>query len=81
MGYAPGLTLSPARKSEVTSLGSFTSIPGRSYRLLVSENLSAWTDYGLVRAADWPATSTSFELDPGTAVPGKLFVKVTTATD
>lgn len=35
----------------------------------------------MVRAADWPATSTSFELDPGTAVPGKLFVKVTTATD
>jgi uncharacterized repeat protein (TIGR03806 family) len=62
-------------------LGSFTSIPGRSYRLLVSENLSAWTDYGLVRAADWPATSTPFELDPGPALPGKLFVKVTTATD
>ena len=62
-------------------LGSFASIPGRSYHLLVSEDLTSWTDHGVIRAADWPATETSFELDPGAALPGKLFVKVTTASD
>ena len=62
-------------------LGSFSSIPGRSYRLLVSQDLSSWTDHGLIRAAAWPATRTPFELDPGAALPGKLFVKVTTTTD
>jgi hypothetical protein len=62
-------------------LGSFSSIPGRSYRLLVSDDLGSWTDHGLIRAADWPATETPFELDPGPALPGKLFVKVTTAAD
>ena len=62
-------------------LGSFSSVTGRSYRLLVSENLSSWTDYGVVRAADWPATETPFELDPGAALPGKFFVKVSPASD
>jgi uncharacterized repeat protein (TIGR03806 family) len=62
-------------------LGAFSSIPGRSYGLLVSEDLTSWTDYGVIRAADWPATETPFELDAGGALPGKLFVKVTTAVD
>lgn len=62
-------------------LGSFSSIPGRSYRLLVSGDLAAWSDHGVIHAADWPATETSFELDPGEAVPGKLFVKVGTLGD
>jgi hypothetical protein len=62
-------------------LGSFASIPGRSYRLLVSENLTSWSDRGVIRAADWPATETPFELDPGSAVPGTLFIKVATLTD
>ena len=62
-------------------LGSFSSIPGRSYRLLVSDDLTAWTDHGVIRAADWPASETPFELDPGEAVPGKLFIKVATLAD
>ncbi|MCW1925733.1 ThuA domain-containing protein [Luteolibacter arcticus] len=62
-------------------LGSFSSIPGRSYRLLVSDDLTTWTDRGVIRAAHWPASETPFELDPGEALPGKLFIKVATLGD
>jgi uncharacterized repeat protein (TIGR03806 family) len=62
-------------------LGSFASIPGRGYRLLVSEDLTWWSDHGVIRAAGWPASETPFELDPGDAVPGKLFIKVATVGD
>jgi len=62
-------------------LGSFSSIPGRNYRLLVSDDLTAWADHGVIRAADWPASETPFDLDPGEAVPGKLFIKVATLAD
>jgi uncharacterized repeat protein (TIGR03806 family) len=62
-------------------LGSFSSIPGRRYRLLVSSDLTTWTDCGVIRAANWPANETPFEFDPGGAAPGKLFIKITTPTD
>lgn len=60
-------------------LGNFHSVPGRTYQLSVSNDLTVWSDYGTIRAADWPATETPFELDPGTPLPGKLFMKITIA--
>lgn len=62
-------------------LGTFESIPGRSYRLVLSPDLAIWTDHGVVRAADWPATRTSFELDTAGPVPDRLFLKVTSPAD
>src|SRR5690606_4563505 len=57
-------------------LGTFASVPGRDYRLLVSDDLVSWTDCGTIRSAAWPATETPFELEPRGGVPDRLFIKV-----
>jgi len=43
-------------------LATFGSVPGRDYRLWVTHDLGTWTDRGIVRSADWPATVTSVQL-------------------
>lgn len=61
--------------------GTFDSIPGRSYRLSTSPDLTNWTDQGTVRAADWPAERTAFELPAVGPVPGRLFLKIASPAD
>ena len=63
-------------------LGTFSSVAGRDYRIFTSGDLSGWTDCGTMRAADWPATSTRFELEPPSvpagSLPQRLFIRITT---
>ncbi len=58
------------------AMGTFKSIPGRTYQLSTSKDLKAWADSGEIRAADWPATETPFELGPEASLPGTFFIKV-----
>jgi hypothetical protein len=60
-------------------MGTFDSIPGRTYRVWVSPDLGTWTDMGTVKSADWPATSTQFQLANAALPAGaaqKLFMRV-----
>jgi uncharacterized repeat protein (TIGR03806 family) len=55
------------------------TVPGRSYRVRVSSDLAAWTDAGVFKAADWPASSTSILLPAATLPPEaeqRLFIKI-----
>jgi hypothetical protein len=62
-------------------VASFDSVPGRTYAVWVSPDLTNWKDMGKLRAASWPATTTTFEMASGD-LPNEfdmhLFMKVTT---
>ena len=55
------------------------TVPGRSYQIRVSSDLGAWTDAGVFKAADWPATETPI-LIPAVSLPPaanqRLFIQV-----
>ncbi len=55
------------------------TVPGRFYQIRVSTDMSGWTDLGVFKAADWPATSTSVLL-PAATLPAdankRLFIRV-----
>ena len=55
------------------------TVPGRSYRVRVSSDLGTWTDAGVFKAANWPASETSVHLPTATLPPGakqQLFIKI-----
>ena len=61
----------------VNLLATFDSVPGRDYRLWVTQDFGSWTDCGTVRSADWPAINTTVQLD-ASSFPGssqRLFLR------
>lgn len=57
----------------------FDSVPGRSYRISISADLTVWSDAGTLRSADWPAAQTTFTIDAANFPPGglkKCFVRL-----
>lgn len=71
------IDLRPDAANPIVS-GTFKSIPGRTYRVWTSPDLSAWTDRGTVRSANWPSTVTRFEMDAEEPPPVRLFLKIAT---
>lgn len=58
------------------------TVPGRSYQVRVSADLSSWSDAGVFKAADWPAGETpilipSVSLPPEAAL--RLFIRISPA--
>ena len=55
------------------------TVPGRDYQVRVSGDLGSWTDVGIFKAADWPATETSI-LIPAANLPAgagqRLFIQI-----
>ncbi len=55
------------------------TVPGRDYQVRVSGDLGGWTDVGIFKAADWPATETSI-LIPTADLPAgaeqRLFIQI-----
>jgi uncharacterized repeat protein (TIGR03806 family) len=55
------------------------TVPGRDYQVRVSGDLGGWTDVGVFKAADWPATETSI-LIPTADLPAgaeqRLFIQI-----
>ncbi|MBK1832989.1 ThuA domain-containing protein [Roseibacillus ishigakijimensis] len=68
-----------------TVWATFQSVPGRSYRVWVSVDLTDWQDQGVLKAADWPVTETAFEMPLETLpaeAPARLFLRLSPeATD
>ncbi len=55
------------------------TVPGRSYQVRVSSDLSVWTDAGVFKAADWPAGETPIIIPTVSLPPDsqrKLFIQV-----
>ena len=55
------------------------TVPGRNYQVRVSNDLGTWTDAGIFKAADWPASETSLLIPAATLPPGankRLFIQV-----
>jgi len=55
------------------------TVPGRSYQVLLSSDLASWSDAGVFKAANWPASETSILLPASTLPPGggqKLFIRI-----
>ena len=55
------------------------TVPGRSYQIRISSDLGIWTDVGIFKAADWPASETSVLIPAATLPPGaarRLFIQV-----
>ncbi len=55
------------------------TVPGRSYQVRVSGDLSGWTEAGVFKAADWPSAETPIILPAASLPPDfqqKLFIQV-----
>ena len=55
------------------------TVPGRSYQVRLTTNLSSWSDAGVFKAANWPATETAIFLPAASLPPGggeKLFIQI-----
>jgi uncharacterized repeat protein (TIGR03806 family) len=62
-------------------VATFDSVPGRSYSMMLSTDLKTWQVLGSVRAANWPAVTTAFQIknaDLPAGTTGQLFIKATT---
>ena len=73
------LDLGPTGGGDVSA--NFKSVPGRSYRVMISADLLGWSSVGDINAAAWPAETTSIII-PSALLPSGLdaglFMKIGT---